>query len=272
MADASTATSMPSKPVLLLLHGAWHLPQHYATFVSQLEGRGYTVRCPRMPSCNDASPPNKFLDDDVWCARKTALEYLDKGQDVAVLMHSYGGVVGTNAMANLHESRKVDGQQTGRIVALVYFAAFIPFENQGLAGLFGGQLPPWLTSNPDTKVVDIDDPQWHFYNDLPEKERDKWAQQLVRHAVDCQYEPVRDQKLKDEIGERVAWREVKNLVYLVCANDQGIPEFVQRGMVERLETEGGLGKGAFKIEVLEAGHSPFLSMPDKTADVIEKVL
>lgn len=200
------------------------------------------------------------------------MEYLDKGQDVVVLMHSWGGQVGTNAMANLHRARDIDGRRSGRVTTLIYMAAFIPFEDQSLAGLFGGKLPPWLTSNPDTGNVDIDDPQWHFYSDLPKEEQDTWARALVRHPAVCQYEPVHGQKLKDEIGTRVAWRDVESTVYLLCEEDEALPGFVQRMMIDRLETEGGLGKGAVRVECLEASHSPFLSMPEKVVELVEKVL
>ena len=270
MGDNSTYET--SKPVILLLHGAWHLPDHYAGLVHLLESEGYTVSCPRMPSCNDASPPNKTLDDDVSCARQAALGFLEQGKDVVALMHSYGGVVGTNALANLHQGQKVEGRETGRVKALIYMTAFIPFENQSLAAMFGGQLPPWLTSNPDTKYVDIDDPKWYFYSDLPEEQRDRWANALVRHPVVCQYEAVQDGKLKAELGERVAWRDVESVVYLLCTKDQALPDFVQQMMVNRLETEGGLGKSAIQVEVLESSHSPFLSMPEKVVKLVQKVV
>ena len=265
-------SQLSPKPAILLLHGAWHVPQHHAAFISQLESRGFTVSCPRLPSCNDASPPNKTLDDDVWCARKVALDLMNRRQDVVVVMHSYGGVVGTYAMSGLHESRKVDGNGAGRVTSLIYMSAFVPFESQSLAGLFGGQLPPWLTSNPDTENVDIDDPQWHFYNDLPKEQRDHWAHLLVRHPVTCQYDPVQDPELKAELGERVAWRDVENIAYIICRNDEALPDFVQQVMVDRLEVEGGLGKGTVRVESLDSGHSPFLSVTDELVGTVQRLM
>ena len=168
-------------------------------------------------------------------------EYLNKGQDLALLMHSYSGVVGTNARAKLHKARDLDGWRSGRVTAWIYMTAFVPFENQSLAAIFGRQLPPWLTSNPDTKNVDIDDRQWHFYSDLPKEQQDQWSRALVRHPVVCQYEPVQYWKLKDELGGRFAWRDVERIVYLFCEKDEVLPASVQRMMIDRLETEGGLG-------------------------------
>jgi pimeloyl-ACP methyl ester carboxylesterase len=268
MGDAATS---PVKPVILLLHGAWHLPKHYERLVSALRTEGgYQVHCPEMPSVNDALPPNKTLDDDVRCARSAAMDILQTGKDLAVLMHSYGGVVGTSAVAGLHQAREVNGRTSGRVVSLIYMTAFVPFEDQSLAAMFGGQLPPFLTSNPETKCVDIDDPQHRFYSDLDKTEQDKWTTALVHHPVCCQYEPLKDPVLKHELGPRVAWRDVEKLVYLVAAEDQALPESVQIMMIEKLEKEGGLRSGAVQVETLRSSHSPFLSMPGKVVEMVMK--
>jgi pimeloyl-ACP methyl ester carboxylesterase len=265
------AARNPVKPVILLLHGAWHLPKHYERLISALRTEaGYQVYCPEIPSCNDAFPPNKTLDDDVRYARSAAMDIMQTGRDLAVLMHSYGGVVGTNALAGLHQAREVDGRRSGRVVSLIYMTAFVPFEDESLAAMFGGQLPPWLTSNPETKNIDIDDPQHHFYSDLDKTEQDKWAAALVRHPVCCQYKNLQDAVLKQELGPRVAWRDVEKVVYLVAAEDQGLPEFVQRMMIDKLEKEGGLGSGAIQVETLRSSHSPFLSMPGKVVELVKK--
>lgn len=270
-AKMSSGKAAADKPVILILHGAWHLPTHYEKLRLLLEAEGeYHALCPEMPSCNNALPPNTSLDDDVRYIRSTAQDILRTGKDLTVLMHSYGGVVGTNALAGLHEARDVDGEKVGRVVALIYMAAFIPAEHESLADMFGGQLPPWLTRNPDTKLVDIDDPQLHFYHDLEKEEQDKWTAALVRHPAICQYEALQDAGLKKELGPRVAWRDVGRVVYFVCARDQGLPDFVQRMMIDRMEIEGGLGSGAVQVETLESSHSPFLSMPGKVVELIKK--
>ena len=246
------------------------MPAHYTKLISLLEVERFHVVCPRWPSCNDASPPNKTLDDDVRCARQEAVKLLETGHDIVALMHSYGGVVGGSALANLRPTRHASGTQPGQVRALIYMTAFIPFEDQSLAAMFGGQLPPFLVSNPETKVVDIDDPASHFYNDLSKEEADKWVKALVQHPTVCQYEGIQDAALKQEIGGRMAWRDAARVVYIKCMKDAGLPHFVQQMMVDRIETEGGIGKGTVNIEVLESSHSPFLSMPEKVVEIVKK--
>lgn len=61
--------------------------------------------------------PNKTLDDDVHQIRKLALQDLDAGRDIVALMHSYGGVVGSNALAGLGAA---DREKGGHVKALIY--------------------------------------------------------------------------------------------------------------------------------------------------------
>lgn len=136
MTDTIERASSSAKPVVLLLH-AWHTPAHYAAFVSLLEDKGYTTRCLQNPSSKNASPANKTLDDDVNFARQTALEILKEGRDMVALMHSYGGMVGTNALSKLHQKQSFNGKETGRVTTLVYMAGVIPFEGESLLSMMG---------------------------------------------------------------------------------------------------------------------------------------
>ena len=122
-----------SPPTILLIHGAWHYPSLYAPFCKSLEALGYEVVCPRLLSCNDAVPPTKFLHDDVALIRGTAQSLLDEGKRVVAVMHSYGGMVGTDALHGLP------------IQHLIYMTAFVPPSGKSLAGMFGGTLPPFIT-------------------------------------------------------------------------------------------------------------------------------
>jgi len=59
-----------------------------------------------------------------------------------------------------------------------------------------------------------------------------------------------------------AWRDIPS-TYLICENDKCLPVELQEAM---MKTPGAL----FEEERCRAGHSPFLSMPRFTADVIRR--
>lgn len=247
-----------SKPVIFLITGAWHIPYHYRLLANRLRHQGYIVHCPLLETNNNAKPPTKTLDDDVKQIRDMALTVLDASQDIVALMHSYGGVVGSNAFAGLGAADRKTG---GHVRALVYMAAFIPFENESLAGIFGGGLPPWLTPN-DEGTIDIDNPHFHFYHDLLPEEQDDCASRLVAHPTVAQFEAMKMPLTKS------AWRTIP-VMYLLCKDDKALPVEVQEMMIGRIEKdEPGL---IVDREYLPASHTPFISVPDRIMAVMMRI-
>lgn len=248
---------MYTRPVILFITGAWHVPEHYSKVSDRLRHAGYTVECPQLMTNNNASPPNKTVDDDVVQIRDLALQHLDSGRNIVALMHSYGGIVGTSSLSGLGAADR-NGQTC--IKALIYMTSFIPFEGESLAGIFGGGLPPFLTPNAEG-TIDITDPGFHFYHDIPATEQAKWIAKLVRHPTSAQFEAP-----KSELA--AAWRKIP-VTYLFCMGDKGLTAPLQEMMVKRIQdAEADL---VVDRQHCDASHSPFLSMPDKVVDVVKVV-
>lgn len=246
------------KPVIFIITGAWHVPEHYRLLSNYLRHQGHVVQCPLLPTNSNAYPPSMTLDDDVNQIRTMVLEYLDAGRDVVALMHSYGGVVGSNALAGLGAT---DRKQGGHVKALVYMSAFIPFETESLAGIFGGGLPPFLSCN-DQGLIDVDNPHWHFYHDLTPDQQKEYVDRLACHPVAAQFESLRQPVTVS------AWKTIP-VTYLFCREDKALPIQVQEMMVDRIEkTEPGL---VVDREYNEWSHSPFISVPGKVMAVVERV-
>ena len=72
---------------------------------------------------------------------------INEGKEVVVLMHSYGGIVGTDAIYNLSVTERAMHGMPGGVKRLIYMCAFIPQKGQSLAGIFGGMLPPWIADD-----------------------------------------------------------------------------------------------------------------------------
>ena len=101
----------PIKPTLLIIHGGWHVPRSYHKLTSALRAAGFEVHIPRHLSVNRSRPPNADLGSDTFLIRSYATSLVEAGRIVAVLMHSYGGQVGTNALYGLSkESRAAQGK------------------------------------------------------------------------------------------------------------------------------------------------------------------
>ena len=117
-----------SKPVFVLLHGAWHTPKCWDLLVSELDKAGYESVAPALPSSN-ASPLPSDWSADLDTIQTTVRELIEAGRDVVVVMHSFSGMTGGTALNGLDkESRAAEGPRGG-VVRLIYINAFLVPED-----------------------------------------------------------------------------------------------------------------------------------------------
>ncbi|MCJ1319209.1 hypothetical protein MMC15_004544 [Xylographa vitiligo] len=270
------------KPTVLFVHGSWHSPAHFQPVMELFEAHGYPTECPCQPSFN-AKPASTNLDEDVKVIR-CALDKLvvDEIKDVVVVMHSYGGVVGTQAVdESLGKRARQNKGLAGGVVHLLYLSAFILQLGDSLRSVLGQDLPPFVKvevrqlflASPFksylfqvlTKLIfsnfqlqedgtcNMMEPERRFYNDLPQQQQQRWVSELKPHPVVTQLTPI----------SYAAYMHYP-VTYLYCENDQALPLKVQKMMVAR----SGLH---FETETCASGHSPFLSMPETVLKVVEKI-
>ena len=262
---------MPSKPLVYVLHGAWHNPEYFQTVKVKFEAPGYNLLCPQQPSTG-ASPPTKTLHDGATYVRAELELLIEHGQEVVLVMHSYGGVVETQAATGLGKAERMKKGKSGGIVRLFYACAFLLPLGSDLCRLLGGSLPPWITEEVSRSscscrcwkvVLTLDglqqdgscnpiEPEHVFYQDLQPTEQKFWAAKLKHHSVIAQKTAL----------TQVAYGNIP-VAYLYCKIDQALPLAVQEMMVLR--------SGLDVLELwCEAGHSPFLSQPDVFVESVLK--
>jgi pimeloyl-ACP methyl ester carboxylesterase len=117
------------KPTIIFVHGSWHDPEAFAAISSRLES-SYQVIVPSLPS-SGATPALPNFDQDVQTIHAAVRNVVeDKGEDCVVVMHSSGGIVGTEAMKGVrYKGRNGVG---GGVVRLVYLCAFLLREGESL--------------------------------------------------------------------------------------------------------------------------------------------
>ncbi|UNI16345.1 hypothetical protein JDV02_002783 [Purpureocillium takamizusanense] len=246
---------MARERAVLIITGAWHVPEHYHKLITGLKAKGLRVICERLPTSNGVVPPNKTIHDDVQFIKDIVAKEAALGTHLAVIGHSWGGMVSSAALAEFAIEPTSD---KGGVTDIILLAAFVPSEGDSLIGMFGGSLPPYLVAHPDDTVTWIN-PIDHLYNDV-EPDEAKWANDLcVAFGHAAQTTPIQ--------CERVAWRDIP-LTYIICELDLAIPESVQTLMISKVEEQG------IKVRQyrLAASHSPFLSMPEKVVDIVMEVV
>jgi pimeloyl-ACP methyl ester carboxylesterase len=134
-----------SKPIVVIAHGAWHSPVHYARLVAALEAASFPTICPVQPTYN-AKPPTKTVHDDAIALREVLSGLVEQDElDVILVMHSYGGPVGTQALTEkLSRNFRAEKGLKGGVIKLLYMTSFMLKEGQSLGSIFGGALPPFI--------------------------------------------------------------------------------------------------------------------------------
>lgn len=137
---------MTSTTTFVLVPGAWHPASALDPIAKPLSDAGYTVRGIDLPSCG-AEPPLSEFGPDVDAISKAIAEEADRGQDVVVFMHSYGGIVGTESCRGLGKKERVAAGKKGGVVRLIYCTAFLVGEG-GLSATGGEMMDIMLTFSP----------------------------------------------------------------------------------------------------------------------------
>jgi pimeloyl-ACP methyl ester carboxylesterase len=229
----------------VLVHGAWHGAWCWEKVVPLLAARGHRVRAIDLPGHgDDPQPPGEVGWDDYL---RRMGEVLEAAPEPPLLVgHSLGGAVITSAADRWPE----------RIRALVYLAAMLPdapdFMNrfQPTSALSGGvrTAPDGATLDLDPKVV-----RDAFYHDCSDEAAAR-AEARLRPQPAGGFQP-RFELAPDRFG-RVPRH------YIECLQDRAIDIATQRAMHAKMPCA---------VHTLDASHSPFLSMPEELAAVLERV-
>ena len=111
-----------SKPTILLVGGAWHTADYLKPLATALEAAHYPTLTLALPSVG-ASPAKLDFGHDVALVRSTALKLAADGKNIVAVLHSFGGIVGTEALQGLGQASM---KGMGAVRGLVYIATMLP--------------------------------------------------------------------------------------------------------------------------------------------------
>ncbi|KAF2170208.1 hypothetical protein M409DRAFT_19811 [Zasmidium cellare ATCC 36951] len=212
---------------IVIVHGSWHVPQHYSLLIEALNKKGFeNVHYPRLPSAVNALPlpPTATLAHDSLTIHQKVESLADAGHPILIIMHSYGGVVGGNALSDLLWPQRQAANKLGGVVHLVYAAAFVIPGGTSLLTPFNGAMVPWLEEDTTNGTIEMLDPRRSHYSDIKdEAEAQKWLDMCVL----CPVSAVRDETTSDPyefVGKGV------DATYLVCKGDCRLTTEAQEGM------------------------------------------
>ena len=128
-----------AKPVLVFIHGAFFAASCWDSVRSSFEKHSYETLAFSLPSVSIGSTVTSHYEDTA-VIRETLLQLIEgKNRDVVLVMHSYGGVPGSEAVEGLEKSRR--GKTKGGVIHCVYIAAYLVPVGVSILDLLAGGLP-----------------------------------------------------------------------------------------------------------------------------------
>lgn len=221
----------PTKRDFVIVHGAWTGSWSWQRVVDRLHARGYRAFAPTLSGLCEKShllTPEVNLDthiDDIV----NEMVWKDL-TDVALVAHSYGGIVGTGVIERVPE----------RIASAIFLEAFIPEDGQSFADMAPGMdfdglsIPPW-PSNP---------------GDYLREEDRAWADgKASPHPTAAFKQKVRTTGARERVGRKT---------YVVAT---GWDAFAESAATYR-KTPG------WTVRELACGHDMAIDMPDELTEVL----
>lgn len=240
---------MAAKPVIIFVPGAWHPPSAFDPVTKRLEAAGYETKGVHLATVG-AAEPTKDFQPDVDVIQSAIRASADEGKDVVLVVHSYGGVVGSEAVQGLDKASREKQGKKGGVSHMYFCCAFALPEGVSLMDALQGKPLPWWDIADDERSVMPNAPIEIFYNDVENPAQ--YVEILKPHSYRAFFTKA----------TYPGWKHVPR-TYLYCEKDMAIPIQAQKGMVESSGVE-------WKTESIDASHSPFLSVPEEVANSIRR--
>lgn len=246
-------TEIHRKPLIILVHGAWHWGGCFQKVADILVQRGYPVATPDLASHGYDATPYNTVKDMADYVRPVASLLEAAGEPVVLLGHSLGGA-SVSYLAERHPDR---------IRRLVYLAAYMC--PPGLA-VRECALWPENAAGEGHLLIDPNGPQdgsaillanrEHlkntFYGDCSARDIDIAAANVSR------INPLPPMLWPTEVTPQHYGRVPR--AYIECSLDRSVPLAQQRRF--QREVPGAA------VRTLASSHSPFFSMPEQLANAL----
>ncbi|KAH8689917.1 hypothetical protein BGW36DRAFT_307804 [Talaromyces proteolyticus] len=217
-------------PSIVLVPGAWTAPKAYHKLIGALEAKTFKA------------------------VREVVQPLVDAGQEVIMLMNSYGGIAGTSGIRNLTRKDRQARNLPGGAVSLIYMAGFMLSEGQTIRTVVQAVNLPGRSSlvkfSSDNSTWFPIDPIWLLYHDLsPEDQEEqvkllKWGNAAILTGQTTY----------------AAWKDIPTLYVRSLKNRWLPPQFQDFCLQNAADATAPVS-----VAALDSGHSPYVNFAAELA-------
>jgi hypothetical protein len=230
---------------VVIIPGSFATAPPYEVLVEGLKARGYKARVVPLLSVNDGTrlPPATMQDDaaEIRSAVQSILDDPDHPRNVVLVVHSYSGFPGTEAVAGLSRaarssssaavaglSRAARSSSSAAVVGILYMAALLPQAGQSARDIIrtNPNAPEeFKVSAPGTyyPAMPAESAPFIFNDGVDPDEAVRLLATFSRHSADSY-----DGKLS-----HAAWRDIPS-VQIIPSIDLVVPVAIQEAMYEKV--------------------------------------
>ncbi|TKA67533.1 hypothetical protein B0A55_08460 [Friedmanniomyces simplex] len=225
---------MPATPpTIVIAHAAFHQPAHYIDFTAALDEVGLTeYRIPQLPSSSLSPPAEDAFAQDVALRRPAVVR----------------------CPADLPQATERDH---AKVLGVVFVAGMVPEAGESLAKAMKTGVASWVRT--EGNICTAGDPATVLFNTLHDKA-----------ALTEALEHLRPQSLSSftSPAKTASWSQYP-CAYIKCTQDNSTSLVDQEHMIEKLRRHC---QWKPTVAELNSDHVPFLSMPEKLADMVKRLV
>jgi len=249
-----------SRPIFLCVPGGSCTPEFYDPLRKILTARGFSSEAIDLPSV-DAKPSKYDFIEDAQAIRDATTKLADAGNEIVLVLHSYAGIPGSEALEGLGKSEREKKGLNGGVVRIVYVTSWVLPENSQLVERGDvSKFMPYQMIDLEVGTLTPNAEMAHeaFFEDLPKDQQIYWASKLKPISLGVFWSKT----------SYAAWRHIPSTVVL-CEKDVTMgfqySEYVANGA--KANEPNLIGE---VVVNKTAGHFVMLSQPEWLADVLSE--
>ncbi|KEF56797.1 uncharacterized protein A1O9_06987 [Exophiala aquamarina CBS 119918] len=250
-----------NKPVIVIVPGSFSNACSYYALVDRIQGLGYETFVNNLPSTSRHPPEEPAnLQDDAGFFRSIIEKLADQGKNVVVVMHSYGGLVGSEAVKGTAKADRQASGKPGGVVKLIYLTATVlPV---------GGSMKS-ESGDPPSGLIEMDQNGFMRIVGVEAVAQAALSDVQFDRAVDIVREMPRHSALS--FAGELTYPGYKHIPssYICCENDCLVSPEIQRKYIDRIREATGK---EVDVHNLDTGHAPNISATEKLAQLLVDVV